>query len=351
MFFFCFGSRKKKIHTFKIRVEEGIITSIRVNQSKKNMSVQIRGSNDFGALNLGLTESMIPPFVQDLEGKDGGLASSELYSNISDRIHITNPDSLGLTLGEQESVILSQLKGNVIILEGTIGAGKSKRFTQMKEKLESMGHSVIGVAEEIPTFLDDYIRDPCRFGLLFQITILRTRTEKMILAFRQMVENIKNGIPTTLILDRMCLQGDAIFAKANHIMGYITNDGLRAYYQQFRMEYDYLRNEHEKHLLPLGVKLITLFINVSFGESIKRLKARAKEMGTAEGEYNLDYLATLHGEYSGTFKNTPNRKYNIIRSLNSSQLMDKSKREIDEVIWNYFIRSLYQDAIDTTISI
>lgn len=167
----------------------------------------------------------------------------------------------------------------MIVLSGTIGAGKTSLTTEVaKEFGTEPFFEPVGDNPVLPLFY----KDPKQYGFLLQIFFLNRRFD----AIKKAMANDNN------VLDRSIYE-DLLFTQLNADMGRITKTELGVYK-------DLLANMMEELPYAAHKKAPDLLVHIelSLEEQLRRIKKRGRdyEQLTADPEL-LDYYSRLHDAY------------------------------------------------------
>ena len=179
----------------------------------------------------------------------------------------------------------------MIVLAGTIGAGKSSLAKALGEHLKT---DVFYEAVDNNPVLDLYYQDPQKYAFLLQIYFLNKRFESIKMAYRQ----------DNNVLDRSIFE-DELFLTLNYKNGNVTKTELEIYQ-------DLLANMLEElDGMPKKRPDLLVYIDVSFETMLSRIAQRGRSFEQIENQEGLkDYYAQVHDEYPGWYKN-----YNISPKL------------------------------------
>jgi Deoxynucleoside kinases len=179
----------------------------------------------------------------------------------------------------------------LIVLAGTIGAGKSSLAKALGEHLKT---DVFYEAVDNNPVLDLYYQDPQKYAFLLQIYFLNKRFESIKMAYRQ----------DNNVLDRSIFE-DELFLTLNYKNGNVTKTELEIYQ-------DLLANMLEElDGMPKKRPDLLVYIDVSFETMLSRIAQRGRSFEQIENQEGLkDYYAQVHDEYSDWYKN-----YNISPKL------------------------------------
>lgn len=179
----------------------------------------------------------------------------------------------------------------MIVLAGTIGAGKSSLTEMMAEHFGSRAfYESIEDNEVLPLFY----ANPEQYAFLLQIYFLNKRFESIKMAYRQ----------DNNVLDRSIFE-DELFLTLNYKNGNVTKTELEIYQ-------DLLANMLEElDGMPKKRPDLLVYIDVSFETMLKRIAQRGRSFEQIENQEGLkDYYAQVHDEYPDWYKN-----YNISPKL------------------------------------
>ncbi|PCR99447.1 deoxynucleoside kinase [Lactococcus fujiensis JCM 16395] len=178
---------------------------------------------------------------------------------------------------EEENTIL-------IVLAGTIGAGKSSLAKALGEHL---GTEVFYEAVDNNPVLDLYYEDPKKYAFLLQIYFLNKRFESIKMAYRQ----------DNNVLDRSIFE-DELFLTLNYKNGNVTKTELDIYK-------DLLANMLEElEGMPKKRPDLLVYIDVSFETMLSRIAQRGRSFEQVESQPGLEeYYNQVHGEYPEWYEN------------------------------------------------
>jgi deoxyadenosine/deoxycytidine kinase len=171
--------------------------------------------------------------------------------------------------------------GNLIWVEGIIGAGKSTFSKEVGKRLNlRVIEEPVGNGEGIENpYLEKFYKDPGKYGFSMQIFLLHQRFAMQQLAS---YEATNVGGYKGAILDRS-LSGDRVFAKMLMQDGFI--DPLD--FQTYEMAYSIMC----RSLLP---PTLLVYLDVQPQTAFDRMKSRNRK---AEAGVPLDYLVKLRKGY------------------------------------------------------
>lgn len=172
----------------------------------------------------------------------------------------------------------------MIVLAGTIGAGKSSLAKALGEHLKT---DVFYEAVDNNPVLDLYYQDPQKYAFLLQIYFLNKRFESIKMAYRQ----------DNNVLDRSIFE-DELFLTLNYKNGNVTKTELEIYQ-------DLLANMLEElDGMPKKRPDLLVYIDVSFETMLSRIAQRGRSFEQIENQEGLkDYYAQVHNEYPDWYKN------------------------------------------------
>ncbi|ARE18286.2 deoxynucleoside kinase [Lactococcus cremoris] len=172
----------------------------------------------------------------------------------------------------------------MIVLAGTIGAGKSSLAKALGEHLKT---DVFYEAVDNNPVLDLYYQDLQKYAFLLQIYFLNKRFESIKMAYRQ----------DNNVLDRSIFE-DELFLTLNYKNGNVTKTELEIYQ-------DLLANMLEElDGMPKKRPDLLVYIDVSFETMLSRIAQRGRSFEQIENQEGLkDYYAQVHDEYPDWYKN------------------------------------------------
>lgn len=179
----------------------------------------------------------------------------------------------------------------MIVLAGTIGAGKSSLAKALGEHLKT---DVFYEAVDNNPVLDLYYQDPQKYAFLLQIYFLNKRFESIKMAYRQ----------DNNVLDRSIFE-DELFLTLNYKNGNVTKTELEIYQELLANMLEELDG------MPKKRPDLLVYIDVSFETMLSRIAQRGRSFEQIENQEGLkDYYAQVHDEYPDWYKN-----YNISAKL------------------------------------
>lgn len=202
-----------------------------------------------------------------------------LFWWFSDKITLTK-----IKFRKEDIVIL-------IVLAGTIGAGKSSLATELGKHF---GTEVFYESVEDNPILDIYYSDPKRYAFLLQIYFLNKRFKSI----KQAYYNDNN------VLDRSIFE-DALFLDINYQNGNVTSQERDIYYELL----DNMLEELDT--LPKKSPDLLIYIDVDFDTMLKRINTRGRdyEQVDSNGEL-LAYYKQVHSAYPDWYE-----KYNKSKKI------------------------------------
>ncbi|MGT2958922.1 deoxynucleoside kinase [Streptococcus bovimastitidis] len=166
----------------------------------------------------------------------------------------------------------------LIVLAGTIGAGKSSLAAALGEHL---GTEVFYEAVDNNPVLDLYYQDPKKYAFLLQIFFLNKR-------FKSIKEAYKAD---NNILDRSIFE-DELFLKLNYKNGNVTKTELEIYQELLGNMLEELEG------MPKKRPDLLIYIDVSFDKMLERIEKRGRSFEQVDGNPGLEeYYYQVHGEY------------------------------------------------------
>lgn len=172
----------------------------------------------------------------------------------------------------------------LIVLAGTIGAGKSSLAAALGEHL---GTEVFYEAVDNNPVLDLYYQDPKKYAFLLQIFFLNKR-------FKSIKEAYKAD---NNILDRSIFE-DELFLTLNYKNGNVTKTELEIYQELLGNMLEELEG------MPKKRPDLLIYIDVSFDKMLERIEKRGRSFEQVDGNPGLeDYYAQVHSEYPDWYEN------------------------------------------------
>lgn len=172
----------------------------------------------------------------------------------------------------------------LIVLAGTIGAGKSSLAAALGEHL---GTEVFYEAVDNNPVLDLYYQDPKKYAFLLQIFFLNKR-------FKSIKEAYKAD---NNILDRSIFE-DELFLTLNYKNGNVTKTELEIYQELLGNMLEELEG------MPKKRPDLLIYIDVSFDKMLERIEKRGRSFEQVDDNPGLeDYYAQVHSEYPDWYKN------------------------------------------------
>ncbi|OZV23127.1 deoxynucleoside kinase [Streptococcus sobrinus] len=172
----------------------------------------------------------------------------------------------------------------LIVLAGTIGAGKSSLAAALGEHL---GTEVLYEAVDNNPVLDLYYKDPKKYAFLLQIFFLNKR-------FRSIKEAYKAD---NNILDRSIFE-DELFLTLNYKNGNVTKTELDIYKELLGNMLEELEG------MPKKKPDLLIYIDVSFDKMLERIGKRGRSFEQiADNPELYEYYQQVHGEYPDWYAN------------------------------------------------
>lgn len=166
----------------------------------------------------------------------------------------------------------------MLVLAGTIGAGKSSLATALGEHF---GTEVYYESVDDNPVLDLYYSDREKYAFLLQVYFINKR-------FRSIKDACRND---NNVLDRSIYE-DALFLDLNYKNGNVTKQEHDIYHELL----DNMMEEMEG--LPKKAPDLLIYIDVDFETMLKRIKGRGRDFEQIENNEGLyDYYKQLHAEY------------------------------------------------------
>ncbi|EFR43711.1 deoxynucleoside kinase [Streptococcus pseudoporcinus] len=166
----------------------------------------------------------------------------------------------------------------LIVLAGTIGAGKSSLATALGDYL---GTDVFYEAVDNNPVLDLYYQDPKKYAFLLQIFFLNKR-------FKSIKEAYKAD---NNVLDRSIFE-DELFLKLNYKNGNVTKAELDIYQELLANMLEELEG------MPKKRPDLLIYIDVSFEKMLERIAKRGRSFEQVDDNPGLEeYYYQVHEEY------------------------------------------------------
>ena len=206
----------------------------------------------------------------------------------------------------------------VIVLAGTIGAGKSSLAKALGEHL---GTDVYYEAVDNDPVLDLYYQDPKKYAFLLQIYFLNKRFESIKMAYTQ-----ENNV-----LDRSIFE-DELFLTLNYKNGNVTKTELEIYQNLLSNMLE------EMEGMPKKRPDLLVYIDVSFETMLSRIAQRGRSFEQIDDQPELKaYYHQVHEEYPAWYENydvSPKIRINgdALDFVNNTEDLEKVLTEIDKAL-------------------
>ena len=206
----------------------------------------------------------------------------------------------------------------VIVLAGTIGAGKSSLAKALGEHL---GTDVYYEAVDNNPVLDLYYQDPKKYAFLLQIYFLNKRFESIKMAYTQ-----ENNV-----LDRSIFE-DELFLTLNYKNGNVTKTELEIYQNLLSNMLE------EMEGMPKKRPDLLVYIDVSFETILSRIAQRGRSFEQIDDQPELKaYYHQVHEEYPAWYENydvSPKIRINgdALDFVNNTEDLEKVLTEIDKAL-------------------
>lgn len=172
----------------------------------------------------------------------------------------------------------------LIVLAGTIGAGKSSLAAALGEHL---GTEVFYEAVDDNPVLDLYYQDPKKYAFLLQIFFLNKRFQSIKEAYKA----------DNNILDRSIFE-DELFLTLNYKNGNVTKTELDIYKELLANMLEELDG------MPKKAPDLLIYIDVSFEKMLERIRKRGRSFEQITDNPELyEYYQQVHGEYPAWYDN------------------------------------------------
>ncbi|TPR14476.1 deoxynucleoside kinase [Apilactobacillus micheneri] len=173
----------------------------------------------------------------------------------------------------------------MLVLAGTIGAGKTSLTRLLSEHLDSTGYyESVDDNEILPLFY----KDPKRYAFLLQIYFLNTRFENLEQAQSEKLS----------VMDRSIYE-DSLMFRLNADMNRATETEADIYDSLLENMMEEIPNSS----LQKNPDLL-IHINISFDTMLKRIKKRGRSFEQVDNDPGLyDYYQDLNDRYNNFYKN------------------------------------------------
>lgn len=206
----------------------------------------------------------------------------------------------------------------MIVLAGTIGAGKSSLAKALGEHL---GTDVYYEAVDNNPVLDLYYQDPKKYAFLLQIYFLNKRFESIKMAYTQ-----ENNV-----LDRSIFE-DELFLTLNYKNGNVTKTELEIYQNLLSNMLEEMEGMAKKR------PDLLVYIDVSFETMLSRIAQRGRSFEQIDDQPELKaYYHQVHEEYPAWYENydvSPKIRINgdALDFVNNTEDLEKVLTEIDKAL-------------------
>ncbi|MDY5635091.1 MAG: deoxynucleoside kinase [Streptococcus orisratti] len=172
----------------------------------------------------------------------------------------------------------------LIVLAGTIGAGKSSLAAALGEHL---GTEVFYEAVDNNPVLDLYYQDPKKYAFLLQIFFLNKRFQSIKEAYKA----------DNNVLDRSIFE-DELFLTLNYKNGNVTKTELDIYKELLNNMLEELEG------MPKKSPDLLIYIDVSFEKMLERITKRGRSYEQISDNPDLyEYYQQVHDEYPNWYDN------------------------------------------------
>ncbi|WP_367007164.1 deoxynucleoside kinase [Streptococcus sp. ZY19097] len=172
----------------------------------------------------------------------------------------------------------------LIVLAGTIGAGKSSLAAALGEHL---GTEVFYEAVDNNPVLDLYYQDPKKYAFLLQIFFLNKRFQSIKEAYKA----------DNNVLDRSIFE-DELFLTLNYKNGNVTKTELDIYKELLSNMLEELED------MPKKSPDLLIYIDVSFEKMLERITKRGRSYEQISDNPDLyEYYQQVHDEYPNWYDN------------------------------------------------
>ncbi|MEY8459013.1 deoxynucleoside kinase [Lactococcus ileimucosae] len=204
----------------------------------------------------------------------------------------------------------------MIVLAGTIGAGKSSLAKALGEHL---GTEVYYESVDNNPVLDMYYQNPQKYAFLLQIYFLNKRFEAIKMAYAQ-----ENNV-----LDRSIFE-DELFLTLNYKNGNVTKTELEIYQNLLGNMLEEIEG------MPKKRPDLLVYIDVSFETMLSRIAQRGRSFEQIEKQPELKaYYQQVHEEYPIWYKNydvSPKMRIDgdLFDFVNNAEDLDKVLAQVDK---------------------
>jgi deoxyadenosine/deoxycytidine kinase len=168
-----------------------------------------------------------------------------------------------------------RLKGSMIVIEGTISAGKSILAKAIVTYLKKHNINAVYFDEYVNNLLlSQFINNQAKYAYVFQLFMLNKRIETYHLAVALMNQG------GCAVIDRSLL-GDKVFAQLQHAQGNISDEEMLVY------------NSIAETEARLKLSNI-IYLDVTVETSLRRIMKRSRE---SEKAYSPQYLSKILASY------------------------------------------------------
>lgn len=189
-----------------------------------------------------------------------------------------------------------------IVIEGTVGAGKTTLINLISEKLKL--RSLFELTDEkLVELLNHFYADPAKWGFHLQVYFLTKRFQQMELA-----KKIGN-----VVMDR-CIYCDHIFPTVLLKRGEMS-----------QLEYEIYKEIHDEFLKYSLPPKLMIYLRCSTRTAIERIKKRGREWELVIDE---GYWHTLNEEYESFFSNYSLSSLLVVES----DRMDENFRGVEDAV-------------------
>lgn len=198
---------------------------------------------------------------------------------------------------------MSNVKGNIIVIEGNISAGKSTFGMKLKTYIESLSKThKCKFFEEYrnDVLLSQYISDMKRYSYSFQLFMLSKRIQ----TYKEAIEFSLNG--GISIIDRSII-GDYTFCKFQMKRQNISQDEFNVYCSVLR---------EENLLYPHYI----IYLDCDVDICLQRIKQRG--LSSEIDGYDRQYIQDLNDEYKLSLESIKTDNNNVILTFNNNNFVD-----------------------------
>jgi deoxyadenosine/deoxycytidine kinase len=192
--------------------------------------------------------------------------------------------------------ILSQLKGKIIVIEGSICAGKTTLCRKLYDCLVDNGFVALLLSEQLDnTLFKQFLDNQKKYAGPFQLDMLAKREKK----FQDACVFLNNNPGGCVIMDRG-LPGDHIFMSLQCTKGNICGEWFLAY------QANYWRILMAQPRALMYVLYLKTSPEISYTRYLRRCEEETAESWNKYKRYDKEYFKELAGMHDRWFLDAPN---------------------------------------------